>query len=385
MTVATPVVGAPVMLAEWKLEPDTAQRLVYRTGSITPVGGVADVSGFAQIARTFGGSDPGQAVASAGIALALLLLAFAVWRGALQDRVFKFTMRYWSALIVGGMALTLAGVAFFSLADIVSHEAASLPRDLTFLAPVQHAGNSLSVEVDNLDEKSSAFNWVGSVWPVLLALAAFGYAWRARRPVVMILGWTLLAWAALRCQNGAGMFLAVIAAFFAWHLAVPALLRFWRAPRAPKPVMPPAGGAAAATALLLFALFVHGVSAQDAAPLLPKASPVAETVIQQVRVEEKFVFATAKVHWQAVKGQRLPLLFEPAVLHEDQLSGRSAETGPGGCRPEGRAGVARSRNRCGGHRPPVSSSSDEERRRERLRHARAVWIGEPADAHPGQP
>ena len=35
---------------------------------------------------------------------------------------------------------------------------------------------------------------------------------------------------------------------------------------------------------------------------------------QEIRVEEAFALATAKVHWQAVKGQRLPLLFEPAVL-----------------------------------------------------------------------
>jgi hypothetical protein len=316
VTVATPIVGAPVMLAEWKLEPDTAQRLVYRTGSITPVGGVADVSGFAQIARTFGGSDPGRAVASTGIALALLLLALAVWRGALQEGVFKFTARYWSALIVGGLAFTLAGVAFLSLGEIVSQEGASLPRDLTFLAPVQHAGNALSVEVDNLEEKASAFDWVGSAWPLLLALAAFVCAWRVRRPVLTILGWTLLAWAALRIPNGAGVFLAVLAAFFVCHLAVPALLRFWRAPRARKPVMPPSGGgmAAAAAALLLLALFVHGVSAQDTAASPTKELPVAETVTQQVRVEEKFAFATTKVHWQAVKGQRLPLLFEPAVL-----------------------------------------------------------------------
>ena len=51
----TPMVNAPVMLAEWKLAPDTAQRLVYRKGSLTPADGVPDVSGFAGLVRTFGG------------------------------------------------------------------------------------------------------------------------------------------------------------------------------------------------------------------------------------------------------------------------------------------------------------------------------------------
>ena len=43
------------MLAEWKLEPDTGQRLVYRHGSLTPAGGMPDVSGFAELARMFTG------------------------------------------------------------------------------------------------------------------------------------------------------------------------------------------------------------------------------------------------------------------------------------------------------------------------------------------
>src|SRR5258708_39579938 len=70
--VATPIVAAPVMLAEWKLEPDTAQRLVYRGGSVAPVGGVTDVSGFAGLARMFGGGDAAQAAVTLLAALALI-------------------------------------------------------------------------------------------------------------------------------------------------------------------------------------------------------------------------------------------------------------------------------------------------------------------------
>src|SRR5882672_5413409 len=35
VSVGAPIVNAPVMLAEWRLEPDTGQRLVYRRGSLT--------------------------------------------------------------------------------------------------------------------------------------------------------------------------------------------------------------------------------------------------------------------------------------------------------------------------------------------------------------
>ena len=40
--VVAPTVAAPVMLAEWKIEPDTGQRLVYRGGSLKPVSGEPD-------------------------------------------------------------------------------------------------------------------------------------------------------------------------------------------------------------------------------------------------------------------------------------------------------------------------------------------------------
>jgi hypothetical protein len=36
--------------------------------------------------------------------------------------------------------------------------------------------------------------------------------------------------------------------------------------------------------------------------------------MQQIRIEDKFALATAKIRWQAEKGQVLPLLFEPAVM-----------------------------------------------------------------------
>jgi hypothetical protein len=318
--IATPVVGAPVMLAEWKLEPDTAQRLVYREGSLTPAGGVPDVSGFAGLARTFGGEEASRAALSLLAALALIALATMVWRSAARDGVFKFSVRHWAGLLLGCAAFAMAGIAFVGLAEVARQHSEEVPRGITFLAPVQQAGNALSVEVGNVEDETSALDWLGYSWLPLLALVAWVYAWLSRKQLWTILGWTLLAWATLRWPNGACAFLAVVAAFFTWHLAIPALRRLWRSPR--KPAVPPApGGAAVVASLLIAGLVCLGsvASAQapnppDTAPLLPKEPPVAETVTQQIRVEEKFALATAKIHWQAVKGQRLPLLFEPAVL-----------------------------------------------------------------------
>ena len=315
---ATPSVGAPVMLAEWKLEPDTAQKLVYREGSLTPVGGVPDVSGFAGLARMFGGDDAGSAVLSLVAALVLVALAAMVWRSAAQDGVFRFSIRHWSGLLLGCAAFAMAGIALLGLADIARQHASEVPRGVTFLAPVQQAGNALVVEVGNVEDETSVLDWISYSWLPLLALVAWANAWLSDKQRWTILGWTLLAWAALRWPNGAGAFIAVVAAFFVWHLAVPALMRLWRSPRRPKPSLPDAaGGAAAATASLLILgliAWTSVASAQDAVLLPSKEAPVAESVTQTVRVEEQFALATAKIRWQAVKGQRLPLLFEPAVL-----------------------------------------------------------------------
>ncbi len=324
--VSTPIVGAPVLLVEWKLEPDTAQRLVYRDGSLTPAEGVVDVSGFAGLGRMFGGHDAGQATIALVAVLGLLALAVALWRGATSPEVAKFCPRFWSGLILGGMAFLLSGFAFLSLGEVAENHSATLPRDLTFLAPVQQAGQALSVEVGNVEDESSALRGIGYTWPVLFAFAAWAYAWLTGKPTFAALGWTLLAWAALRCPNGAGAFLWIVALFAIWNIAVPALRRVWQMPRrlqpeSPRPHRPGTAAATAAIVLLGLAGFTAAptVSAQapvvpDSTSSLPKAAPVAETVTQQIRVEEKFALATAKIHWQAIKGQQLPLLFDPAVL-----------------------------------------------------------------------
>ena len=44
------------------------------------------------------------------------------------------------------------------------------------------------------------------------------------------------------------------------------------------------------------------------------SAPLAESVTQEVRIEDKFVLGTAKIRWQAEEGDALPLLFGPTVL-----------------------------------------------------------------------
>src|ERR1035441_9313394 len=93
------------MLAEWKLEPDTGQRLVYRRGSLTPAGGILDISGFAELARMFRGDEGNRALISLLAALLLMALVVAAWRWTDREGVYRFSARHLSGTLLGLIAL----------------------------------------------------------------------------------------------------------------------------------------------------------------------------------------------------------------------------------------------------------------------------------------
>ncbi|HEY3913336.1 MAG TPA: hypothetical protein VGN61_02520, partial [Verrucomicrobiae bacterium] len=322
VTVAAPIVAAPVMLAEWKLEPDTGRRLIYRNGSLTPVGGVPDISGFAGLARIFSSQEAGRAWTLMVVAFAMLASALVVWRWAARGDATKYSARHLGGLVIGLAALLLAGVMLEQLTELTGLENSSLPRDVSFLAPIQQAQSALTVEVANVADETSMVGFIGYGWPALLALIAWIFAWRSEDAVfknaARVVGWLFFAWAVLRFPNGATAFIWVLAAFTLIHLIIPALRRLWSVPLKPRPEpLPPKRGAApAAAAILIGLLWLNGAlparSADSGSHMQSEGR--AESVINEIRIEDKFALGSAKIHWLAVKGQLLPLLQEPAVL-----------------------------------------------------------------------
>ena len=337
---SAPVVGAPVLLAEWRIEPDIGQRLVYRGGSLSPAGGVGDLSGFSGLARLFTGQT-GSALEGLLAALGLLAVALATWRWASGRGAHRFSPRHIIGSVFGSAALVLAGAAFLNFAELAGQERRSLPRELSFVAPVQQAGSALSLEVGNVADRVSAGEVLGYAWPALLAAALWTYAWFAAKPgrkaLALIGGWWLLAWAALRWPNGAPEFLAVLAAFLVLRAVVPAVWRLFRLPPPPPPARAAAvqGGAAPAAAALLtgsLMWFGWGCLAQESRPASlapPRQPPVPESVTQEIRVEDNFALGTARIRWQAEKGDLLPLLFEPAVLMRLNCATNALRVEPG--------------------------------------------------------
>jgi len=181
---------------------------------------------------------------------------------------------------------------------------------------VQQPGSALSVEVANDSEKVSTFRVVRGAWPIWVALAAWLAGWLSgtdwKKSFARILGWSFLAWAALRLPNGVPWFLSALMAFLLIHVLLPALRRLWSLP--PKSLESPGRGAPALAAILVGSLAWLGAGCGTVRAAKTAGLPSLETVSQQIRVEDRFALGTVKLRWRAEKGQTLPVLFEPAVL-----------------------------------------------------------------------
>jgi len=328
VTIATPKVAVPVMLAEWTLAPDEGQQLQFLGGTLTPVGGRMDVSGFAQIAHTTRGYRAGAFLFPLAVVLGGLFLALLLWRWAVAEGVYRLTPRHLLGSVAGAGALTIAVFFFLQLFSAVEPMPATAPKSLTFLAPVQQAGNTMTVQVGNLTAIEARPSALGRAWPAWFALAVWLLAWTRENKMIKaawgIFGWLLLSWAALRLPNGTPALLLVVAAFLLLHVLFPSLQQLLRVPEKPKtesPAPPAAEVPPVVATLLIGLVLLGGTMRGQTTPTSPVGDRRAEvngalpeSVVQQFRVADGFATATAKIHWQAERNETLPLLFEPAVL-----------------------------------------------------------------------
>jgi len=334
LTIATPKVATPVMLAEWQLQPDEGQQLRFLSGTLTPVGGRTDVSGFAQIGQTIHGYKAGAFLFSWVMSLGFLFLALLFWRWAAAEGVYHRTPRHVLGAAAGLGALAIATVSFLQIFSTVEPLPLTAPGTLTFLAPVQQAGNAITVQVANLAAAEARPSTIGRAWPAVFAVVLWLLGWlrndKAVKAAFGFSGWLLLSWAALRLPNGMPVLLAVIAAFLLLRVLFPSTRQLWRVPEKPKVDSPPvqADVPPVVATLLIGLLLLGGAVSGQAMGTLPEGGPSRptsrdgarrsetrpESVVQQLRVADGFVTATAKIHWQAERGETLPLLFEPAVL-----------------------------------------------------------------------
>jgi hypothetical protein len=309
--IAAPTSDAPVMLADWKIEPDTGRRLVFEKGSVRPADGSPDNSGFSQLARLFSPENLQRTLTLLCAILALSAGAVAVWNRTAH----RGTYRIGAATVF--IAFSLVFVCLLRLQGLADSVTQTMVPGLTFLAPMQQPGTGLSVVVSNVADTMSLRTVVGCGWPALAGVALWLIGSRLGR-LSSLGGWMLLALAALRFPNGASLLFWVLFLFLAREILVPVFVQLWRSPRGTIPLPTPA-----ATALLMGGCLWFAVGVQRAHGA--EVAAVADSVIQSVCVEGKVALGTAEIHWQAVKGQSLPLFDGPAVLTHLSYPTRSLE------------------------------------------------------------
>jgi hypothetical protein len=314
-----PAIGGPVLLTEWNIKPDPKYRLEFESGSMPPSGRL-NRSGFAWVWRTLRGlhGDDWQMTLLAGPGL--LLIGLLLVRMGTREGVYLGSTSHLLGTILGGLAL-LAGLGALMMIAVIAlqHPVVEQP-DLTFVAPIQEANQSLSLQLGNFEIEKLGFP-IGAAWPALLGLVLWVYLLAkveegAGRRAGWMLGWTFLCWGALRVPNGASAFFGLIFLFALAHLVMPALRAQRHLPRkAKEPVAPTPPAPGPATALILGGLLGVGVLGSAlAAPVDDTPKSTVQSVVQQARAADGFVMVKATLKWKTEAGQRIDFLLAPAVL-----------------------------------------------------------------------
>ncbi|MBL9136126.1 MAG: tetratricopeptide repeat protein, partial [Verrucomicrobiales bacterium] len=326
LTVHAPIVAAPVLLAEWRLDPADGRRLMFRGGTLAPAGENADPTGFGAVGRLLHAEHRRQAGGFLALMGAGMMLMVWVWSGIRSGGGRRFGLRHGLAGAMGAAALVAAIAGFMGLRQMVEGTAAYAEPGLRFVAPIQQADAEWTLRLANVTRDASGMSWVS--W--LLALGMAGTIWVASwlterswlRRTGVAFGWTVLFFAALQAEQGGTVFVDLWMVLLVLRLVLPAWIRWWQGTP-----MPTATGAtpstSAAMATWLVAGFLMGAvgleteaRAQASTSWKPADSEhsLPELVSHEVEVRDDAIRGTATVRWVARKGQVLPLLIEPGIL-----------------------------------------------------------------------
>lgn len=282
----SPKALSPTVIGEWTISGDPGQLLV-------PKGGTAALD---KPALTETGFEWISARATGGTVVLLLLLAVAGWlRGSGAG---------WKSA-VGFLLAAVVIVAAARLALMAVMERHVNLDTLSCSAVVVPAGEAITVLVANVPAWRAMISWWGIVAGLagvaVLGMGAWSAAWKQRR-----VGWAtpagvaLLAVAVLAQRGGAVVFFQLVAAMAFFAIMVPALVRWFRRPRA----------AAAPMMALLIASACFGFATAAGA----REEKAAESMTQSWKIAEGRLRCEIDFRVRGVVGDSFLLLRPPAVL-----------------------------------------------------------------------
>ena len=326
VTVSLPKIGAPVLLSNWAVSPDSDYRLDFVRGSVKPSGQLEDPSGFAWL-------DRGK------WAERFLIIGALVFVGGLFSRLATKDGRYrWDGvnvltLLVGwgliGLSLYALGKLFMDVKDLTT----AIAPGLAFTSSVQQADAPLSIVLRNVEMGSAMYSFAIFL-PAIVGVLIWIYRFKSEDGLIHnvggLLGWVFVAWTTLLVPNGLHCFTGVVVLFVLVHIAWPSVAaQLSLPPKPPAPPKPPtpekmkeetptdSGSAAAATTAVLLGLFLGAGTAlgQAAKPDSGRLLQIEQTGnISSARITLK-----AEMKWEAKAGSRIDFLTAPSVLKSIDL------------------------------------------------------------------
>jgi hypothetical protein len=302
----SPALSVPVILTEWTIKPDENYHLECRESSVkVPTG--RENTGFDWFAMAWDGVRRVRSLViltPVFLGLGILLLRLSTGAGR----------RLWdgghiAGSVLGTVCMLMAVACMGCVAVLSLRHPVELPGAIELSAPMQQAGQTLQVVVGNVVNGMQLVSW--SSWPALLGIVLWGMLVAKRLQgsagrLGWLAGWALICWGVLRSSGGVPVFMGVLVACLAAHVFLPLLKGQLKLPRQVK--LQPTGATTAAL-LLCFGLF-GGVAAQAG----PKPVAVAQSLTQEIRIQDGHAFVNARVVWEAEAGQTFDFLAAPAVL-----------------------------------------------------------------------
>jgi len=298
---AAPSVAAPAVINQWTVKGDAGRRLVPAGGTAQLVGEPLTESGFEWVAER-------PAVC---VVFVLLFLAMLAGRGKPGVGRGLLTLILGAATVVISVVLAIYAVS----------ERRPQLAELEYVAPVVQAGESVIIELRNLEPWRALVNGSGIVL-CLAGVAAAAWALIKRDGPVwrMPLAVLLFGLGVLAQRGGAAAFFLLLA--IAWLLLawIPTAIRWARTCRDAQREKTAAAEAAksaantGASVLIGGLLALGGFVADTAEAALPLGTKPAESLMHEWQIKDGRLHGEIDVSARGVEGDRFLLLRAPAVL-----------------------------------------------------------------------
>ena len=334
ISIATPSLGVPILLADWRIEGESGQRIRFVRGPLLP-SGVHEIPSLLQSLRlNWTSNSPDDTWRPLVTAILLWFIGVAVVRIATHRTTLRYSLRHVSGGILACLAFAMAFTVSLQVARTLLTEPAPPPTDVRFVATVLPPDGNISAVISNLSLDPSPLALVGLYWPVAIGLVLFAAAFlntsTSSSALLRWCGGLFVIWGLIRQPHGASVLQWTLPSALLLALAIPSARSWWKVRNPPSaPSSPSTSGPAVATAILLFwiglplALSPSNALAQSPATNF-QSNLLADSTVIHATVSDGFVRGKASLRWQAKAGDLLPFLHEPGVLthlnHSNQLA-----------------------------------------------------------------